>query len=126
LSTSGSPSPLSCNSIVSDADSQTDSPPSVEAITAKLTLDEPETSNSVAAINGNDLASSEVEDAHTQQKSEETNPAQPFTFETADSGIVCAPKKDAREIVSAFDGHFNFLQESLIDEDCKFHINLLI
>ena len=130
MSTSDSPSPLSCNSVVSDADSQSDAPSieAVEAVTAKLALDNPETSNSEAAItaNGHDVVASEVEVACTEDKSEETSLVQPFTFETAYSGIVCAPKKDAREIVSAFDGHFNFLQESLIDEECKSDINLLL
>lgn len=123
--TSDPPSPLSCsNSTASGNNTQSDLPPAIETLASKLTLEESEPAEfTVNTVNGQaDHCScdSEVHCASTEEKLDNSDSALPFTFETAENAAdVCTSKKDAREIVSAFDGHFNFLQESLIDEECK-------
>lgn len=122
--TSDPPSPLSCNSTASANITESDPTPTIESLAAKLTLDESEPTESVVnAANGQSDPcghDSEVHCISTDEKMNDTNSVLPFTFETTESAAaVCPSKKDAREIVSAFDGHFNFLQESLIEEECK-------
>ena len=115
--------PLSCDSPASKAEDISDIHLSaIDSATAKLTLDDTEASEAVTVMLGECHDSGPVSSENIipiqEVKTDCSDSALPFTFETGDSA-VCPQKKDAREIVSAFDGHFNFLQESLIDEECK-------